>query len=807
MTGLIQDVRYAARMMRRTPMFTAAVVLTVALTIAANTSIFSFVNAELLRPMPFRQPDRVIQVAEKNDKLNLPSFGASVLNFVSWREQQQAFQDLAAVGFNTYTLTGTGDPEQVNGNLISPALMRVLGVTPVAGRAFADDEEKPGAAAVAMISGGLWKRRFGGDPKVIGRTFTLNGEATTIVGIAPAALGLISAGDVYTPLIINPAKEIRLNHVLLVFGRLKSGMSVQQAQAEMDAISSRIDQQYAEMRDWGIHLFTMQETFVTPDLKTGLLVLLCAVGFVLLIACANIANLLLSRAAAREQEIAVRTAAGASRPRLIRQLLIESVTLASIGGATGFAGAFWAVSSINRALPPNLLAVPDVHVDATVLCFAVVTTVVTGLLFGLAPAWRMTKLDINDTLKQTGRGSSGSMRARLRNGLIVVELALATILLIGADLLLRTLANLEHGRVGFDSRGLITFQLALPTAKYPLNAQAPEFLRALLDSLQATAGVRGAAVSSGIPFGAGNYTTSPVIAQGSVLPPGTPAAIDWRMVSGSYFKTMSIPLLRGRSFTDGDGIDSPPVAIVSQDTAKKLWGDSDPIGRTFYRAADANKTMFTVVGIVADVRNTALNQQSPALYYPLAWRVGLARPKVVVMDVVARTEGSPNALVPTLRQKVLELDSEIPLANVRTMEEWISNSAAQPRLNARLLTLFAAMALLIAAIGIYAVLAYSVTQRTREIGLRMALGAQPGGVLRLVVGEGMRVGLIGIGAGLLGALAISRVMSSLVYGVPVRDPGTFAGVAIALTMVALAACFVPARRASKVDPMVALRYE
>ena len=807
MTGLIQDVRYAGRMMGRTPMFTAAVVLTVALTIAANTSIFSFVNAELLRPMPFRQPDRVMQVAEKNDKLNLPSFGASVLNFVSWREQQHAFQDLAAVGFNTYTLTGTGDPEQVSGNLISPALMRVLGVTPVAGRAFADDEEKPGAAAVAMISGGLWKRRFGGDPKVIGRTFTLNGEATTIVGIAPAALSLISAGDVYTPLIINPAKEIRLNHVLLVLGRLKSGMSVQRAQAEMDAISSRIDQQYAEMRDWGIHLYTMQETFVTPDLKTGLLVLLCAVGFVLLIACANIANLLLSRAAAREQEIAVRTAAGASRPRLIRQLLIESVTLASIGGAAGFAGAFWAVRSINRALPPNLLAVPDVHVDATVLCFAVVTTVVTGLLFGLAPAWRMTKLDINDTLKQTGRGSSGSMRARLRNGLIVVELALATILLIGAGLLLRTLANLEHARVGFDSRGLITFQLALPTAKYPLNAQAPEFLRALLDSLQATAGVRGAAVSSGIPFGAGNYTTSPVIAQGSVLPPGTPAAIDWRMVSGSYFKTMSIPLLRGRSFTDGDGIDSPPVAIVSQDAAKKLWGDSDPIGRTFYRAADANKTMFTVVGIVADVRNTALNQQSPALYYPLAWRVGLARPKVVVMDVVARTEGSPNALVPTLRQKVLELDSEIPLANVRTMEEWISNSAAQPRLNARLLTLFAAMALLIAAIGIYAVLAYSVTQRTREIGLRMALGAQPGGVLRLVVGEGMRVGLIGIGAGLLGALAISRLMASLVYGVPVRDPGTFAGVAIALTMVALAACFVPARRASKVDPMVALRYE
>jgi putative ABC transport system permease protein len=806
MKGFVQDFRYAARKMLRAPLFSVAVVLTVALAIAANTSIFSFVNTELIRPMPFRNPQRLVQISEKNDRLNLPNFGASVLNFLSWREQQHSFQDIAAVGFNTYTITGSGDPEQVYGNLISPALMRVLGLNTVAGHAFTDDEEKPGSTPVAMISEGLWKRRFARSRSILGQTVNLNGQATTIVGIAPPALSLISAAEVYTPLIIDPAKELRLNHVLIVFGRLKDRISMQQAQSEMDAISAGLDQTYPEMKDWGIHLFTMHETFTNPDTKTGLLVLLCAVLFVLLIACSNIANLLLSRAVARQQEMAVRTAAGASRTRLIRQLLIESVTLALVGGSLGIVTAFWAVRVINSALPATVLAIPDVHVDSAVLLLAVAATILTGLLFGIAPALRMSKLDINDVLKQTGRGSFGT-RAGLRNGLAAAELALATVLLIGAGLLIRTLSNLEHAHVGFDSHGLITFQLALSTAKYPLDSRAPQFYHDLLESIQATPGVRGAAVSSGIPFGAGSYTTSPVIAQQSVLPPGTPAAIDWRMVSGSYFKTMSIPLLRGREFTYADGPGSQPVAIVSQDAAKKMWGDADPIGHTFYRAADPNKTAFTVIGVVGDVRNTALNQQAPALYYPLAWRTGRIRPRVVVMDVVVRTAGSPEALVPTLRQRVRELDAELPLANIRTMEDWMATSAAQPRLNARLLALFAALALLIAAIGIYAVLAYSVTQRTREIGLRIALGAQPAGVLRLVVSEGMKVGMAGIAIGLVAALAAGRALASIVYGVPVRDPATFVSVAIALTVIALAASFIPARRAAKVDPMAALRYE
>jgi putative ABC transport system permease protein len=806
MEGLMQDVGYAARKMRHTPLFSMAVILTVALAIAANTSIFSFVNAELLQPMPFEQPARILQIAEKNERMNWPGTAASLLNFLSWREQQHSFQQIAAVGFNTYTLNGAGDAEQLYGNLISPALMPMLGLSPVAGRTFTNDEEKPGSTPVAMISENLWKRRFGASRSILGQSVNLNGQATTIVGIAPEPLSLISAAEVYTPLTIDPAKELRLNHSLFVFGRLKPGASKEQAQAEMDSISAHIDQTYPEMRDWRIHLFTLQETFVGSDLKTGLLVLLCAVGFVLMIACANIANLLLSRATARQQEMAVRTSAGASRARLIRQLLIESAVLALVGGAVGVAIAFWAVGAISRALPPATLAIPDVHVDATVLCFALLTTVFAGFLFGLAPAWRMTRLDLSDVLKQTGRGTSGGSSARLRNGLAASELALATVLLIGAGLLIKTLENLERARLGFDSHGLITFQLALPTAKYSLESGMPEFYRSLLDSIQGIPGARGAAVSSGIPFGAGSYTTSPVIAQQSVLPPGTPAAIDWRMVSGNYFKTMLVPLVRGRSFTDSDGPNSPPVAIVSRETARKLWGDGDPIGRTFYRAADP-KTVFTVVGVVGDVRSTALNEESPALYYPIAWRTGPYQPRVVVMDIVVRTKGAPEAAVPALREKVRELDPAVPLANIRTMQDWISTSAAQPRLNARLLSLFAALALLIATIGIYAVFAYSVTQRTREIGLRIALGAQPGNVLRLVVSEGAKVVLIGIAAGLFGALLASRALSTIVYGVPTRDPATFAAVAIALAVVALAACFFPARRAAKVDPMVALRCE
>jgi putative ABC transport system permease protein len=796
------DIRYAVRLMCRKPVFTATVVLTVAIAISANATIFTVVNAVMIRSLPFVEPNRIMQVAEKNDKLNLPTFAASVLNFLSWREQTQTFEQLAGVGFATFTLTGTGEPEQLTGNHISPALIRVLGTKMLAGREFRDDEEKPGGATVAMIGEGLWRRRFASDPTLVGRTISLDGVPTTIVGIAPASLKLIGGGDVYTPLTIDPSKELRLNHVIIVFGKLKPGATPLQAQAEMDTISARVGKQYPEVRYWGIHLLSLFDTFVAPDLKTGLLVLLVAVGFVLLIACANIANLLLARAATRQKEMAVRTALGATRSRLIRQLLVESVALAILGGGAGLLGAVGAVRVLTRSLPAGTLPFPDISVDSSVLWFGFALTIATGLLFGLAPAWRIATVKTDETLKEAGRGSTGGMRSWLRDSLAAGEIALAAILLIGAGLLIQSLANLQRVRLGFDSEKLITFQLAPPVPQYPLADKGPEFYHTLITNLQSIPGARAAAVCSGIPFGAGNYTTHPMITTDvSVLPPGTAVPIDWRSVSPGYFDTMHIPLLRGRSFTDADVRSAPFVMIVSQSTARRFFGDADPIGRAL-RPSAKPEIAFTIVGVVGDVRDQALNQQTPSLYYSIAQRGSWP-----LMDVVVRTDGSPEALLPSIRQRIHEMDAGLALANVNTMDQLLSNSAAQPRLNTFLLTAFASVALLIAAIGIYGVLAYSVNQRTREIGLRMALGATPRSVLQLIVSQGMKVVLIGVAIGLIGGLALGRAVSSLVFGVPVRDPVTFSLVAVVLTAVALAACAIPARRAARVDPMVALREE
>ncbi|HEY1676671.1 MAG TPA: ABC transporter permease [Candidatus Sulfotelmatobacter sp.] len=796
------DIRYAFRVMRRTPVFTATVVLTVALAIASNATIFTIVNAVMIRSLPFREPGRIMQVAEKNDKLNLPTFASSVLNFLSWREQTQSFEELAGVGYATFTVTGGGEPEQLSGNKISPALARVLGVGPLLGRDFMESEEKPGGAAVAIVGEGLWKRRFASDRNIIGHTITLDGQPTTIVGVAPASVKLITGGDISVPLTIDPSKELRLNHTIVTFGRLKPGVTAHQAQAEMDTISARVGQQFPEVRYWGIHLLSMFDTFVSPDLKTGLLVLLVAVFFVLLIACANIANLLLARAATRQKEMAVRTAIGATRGRLIRQLLVESIALALTGGIAGLAGAFVAVRLLTRSLPVGTLPIPDVSVDANVLWFCFALTIATGILFGMAPALRIAKVKTNETLKEAGRGSTGGIRSWLRDSLAAGEIALAAVLLIGAGLLIQSLANLQRVRLGFDAQGLMTFQLAPPVSQYPLADKGPQLYRTLIDNLSAIPGVRSAAVCSGIPFGAGNYTRHPMITTDtSVLPPGTQVPIDWRSISNNYFDTMHIPLLRGRVFTDADTAKSQQVMIVSESTAKRFFGDADPLGKAL-RPSAKPELAYTIVGVVGDVKDQALNLDTPSLYYAIPQRGSWP-----LMDVVVRTDGSPEALLPAIREKVHELDASLALANVSTMDQWLSNSAAQPRLNTQLLSVFAIGALLIAAIGIYGVLAYSVNQRTREIGLRMALGATPGNVLRLIVGEGMRVVLIGVVIGLAGGLALGRAVSSLVFGVPVRDPATFIVVAVILAAIALAACVIPARRAARVDPMVALRYE
>jgi putative ABC transport system permease protein len=524
-----------------------------------------------------------------------------------------------------------------------------------------------------------------------------------------------------------------------------------------------------------------------------------AVSCVLLIACANIANLLLSRAVGRERELAVRTSLGATRGRLIRQLLIESLTLASMGGLLGLALAAGGVRLINVLLPPGLLPIGQVPMDVRVLVFAGAVAIVTGLLFGLAPAWTATRGDVHVALKQTGRSTTGGRRWA-RAGLAAAELAMATMLLVGAGLLGQSLLRLQRQPIGFTPDRLLTFQVSPPVSRYALDAKAPIFYTSLIEALQAIPGVTGAAVSSGLPLGNGNYTTTPMVAAGpSAVSPDTPFPIDWRIVSADFFRVMEVPLVRGRLFTSADRGDAGNVTIVSQATARRFWGDADPIGRVLKRVADQRET--TVIGVVGDVRNASLGQESPAVYYPAVNRVW---PR---MDLAVRTAGDPLAIVPAVRQVVRQLDADLAIASVRTEADYVSSNAAQPRLNAVLLGIFSVVALVIAAVGVYGILAYSVNQRTREIGLRMALGASRLGVLGLIVREGMTVSVIGIAAGAAGALALGQTIASLLFGVPAYDPATFVIVTATLLLVALGACALPAARASRVDPQVALKGE
>ncbi|HKD05976.1 MAG TPA: ABC transporter permease [Bryobacteraceae bacterium] len=797
---LLADLRYAARTLKRSPVFTAAAVLTMALAIGANTAIFSVLNAVLIRPLPFESPDRLMQVAEKNDKLGIPNFGASVLNYLSWKELNRSFESLGAVGFGAFTLTGSGDPEQITGATISPSLMPLLGIRPTLGRGFQPDEERPGADRVALISQALWIRRFAGQRSAVGSQITLNGQTYAIVGIAPPGLPFLTAGDIWTPLIIDPAREIRLNHVITVFGRLRRGVSLRQAQDDMGVVARRVGEQNPEVRDWGIQLIDFEQTIVAPNLRLALFILLGAVGFVLLIGCANVANLLLSRASARQREIAIRASLGAGRSRLLTQLLTESSVLSVAGGVLGVTTAALSIRLANPNLPQGLLPVPEIHLDSSVLLFAVAITLATGLLFGFAPAWHASSSDLNTALRKAGRSSVGDERLIVRHGLVAGELAIATILLVGAGLLIQSLVRLQNVAVGFHPDGILSFQLAPSTLRYPDQARRWALFRRVQESLSTIPGVSAAAMSSGIPMGQGNYTRSPFVPVGSkVLPPDAAVPLDWRIASPGYFRLMGIPLLAGREFTEHDTPDQPEAIVLSRAAAKRLWGDENPIGKKVHRPTVSQ--MYTVVGVVGDVRHTSLNSEFPCLYFSAATRLA------GTMDIVVQTQGGAESVRNPVRARIHDIDPELPLSNVRSVADYVYNNAAQPRLNAALIGIFAAVALLIASIGVYGVLSYAVSRRTREIGLRMALGARPGTILWRVAGQGMVVSLAGIGFGLAGAFALSRVLKSILFEVQPGDIATFGVVAFLLTTISLAASLGPARRAARVDPIVALREE
>jgi putative ABC transport system permease protein len=799
MQTLWQDLRYGARMLLKKPGFTLIAVITLALGIGANTAIFSVVNAALLRPLPYAEPDRLAQLWETNIKRDLPFFAVSVPNYVSWKEQSQTFEQLAAWRRQGVNLTGRGEPERLEGAAVSGSLFSLLGVKPALGRDFLPMEDQPRGRRAVIISYGLWERRFGRDPNLIGQELALDGVSHIVVGIAPFGFNFPQGAEIWAPLAADLAREDRGNKGLAVIGRLKPGVTLQQARAELTTIAQRLEQQFpATNRDWSVRLETLYDSIITKETRTALLILLGTVGFLLLIACANVANLTLARATGRASEMAIRAALGASRWQISRQLLTESLLLALAGGGAGVLLALWGVDLLRPAIPENAPRLDEIGIDGWVLSFTLAVSLLTGVLFGLAPALQAARVDLQESLKDGGRTSAtGGAHSLFRRGLVAGELALSLVLLIGAALMIRSLANLQRAPLGFNPDRVLTAQVMLPESKYGPE-QAAAFYQQVKERVAGLPGVRAASWSSGVPFTTGN-TSNGVIAENSTLAPGELLQSEWRIVSPDYFRTLGIPLLQGRDFTERDNPDAPISVIISQALAERLWPNQNPLGR---RLRWGPRLWVTVAGVVGNVRNVNLAiEPRPMLYlcaYSLPWPV---------MTLAARVESDPQSIIAAVRAKVKEVDSDMPVASLRTMEEILAQASAQPRFNTWLLGAFAAIALGLGAVGIYGVIAYSVAQRTHEIGVRMALGAQQSDVLKLVLSQGMTLALIGVGIGLLASFALTRLLSGLLYGVSANDPATFAAIPLLLTGVALVACYIPARRAAKVDPMVALRCE
>jgi putative ABC transport system permease protein len=807
LTDFFQDLRYAGRMQLKNPGFTIVAVIALALGIGANTAIFSVVNSVLLRPLPYEDPDRLVMVWEDATKHGYPRDTPTAANFVDWRNQNTVFEGMAAIADESFNLTGTGDPERLEGRLVSANLFPLLGVDPQIGRTFTAAEDQPGSNKVVLLSHALWQRRFGGDNSIVDKPINLNGESYTVVGVMPARFQFPSSDDqVWAPIAFTSEDAANRNrHYLQVLARLKSGTSLEQAQTEMHAIAARLQQQYPDSNtDLGAAVTSLHEHLV-GDIKPALLILLGAVGLVLLIACANVANLLLARAAVRQKEIAVRVALGARRWRLIRQFLTESILLSTIGGVVGLAVAYGGLMLLRAFIPENISQTGQISIDLRVLGFTLLVSLITGLIFGLAPAVQAARFNQTETLKEGGRDSAtGSSGKRIRGLLVMSEVAVSLVLLIGAGLLINSFLRLRNVDPGFRADNLLTMRVVLPLPKYAEFERRSAFYTELVQRVQNLAGVKSAAVTTNLPLYRQGNSIGVSIEGQAPLPPGQENIVVTRIISPGYFDTMSIPLLSGRQFTDQDISTSPRVVVISETMARRYWPGQDAIGKRI-GAGDIERPedWIQVVGVVKDVRQFDLTAEPrPQMYLPYRqWGFFESR------DLVVKTEVDPASLAATVRRTVWEIDRDQPVSNIRTMDEILSESIARQRFSMLLLAIFAGVALILAAVGIYGVMSYSVAQRTHEIGIRMALGAQSGAVLKLAVGYGLKLVIAGVVIGLIAAFALTRVMSTLLFGVTATDPTTFTLISLLLVGVAAIASYIPARRATKVDPIIALRYE
>jgi predicted permease len=805
------DVRYAFRSLAHNPVFTSVAVLALALGIGANTAMFSVVNGVLLAPLPYQDPARLVQLSERSPDFNTMS--VAYPNFRDWRDQSRCFSSLAAVRWEDYDVTG-GQPEHLSGRMVSAEFFRVLGIHPVLGRDFDRNEDRPGTTPVVMISGGLWNRRFGSDPGVVGRKLKLNGEDYTIIGIAPPEFQFQGKYDLYT--LIGQwddflARSREMHPGLYVVARLKPGVELSRAQSEMTAIAARLAEMYPKSNaKHGINVKPLANVLI-GNVRPTLFVLLGAVGFVLLIACANVANLLLARSSGRRKEIAIRSAMGASRARVVCQLLTESLVLSLAGGSVGLAVAAWGTKAVVALVPGGLPRMEAIALDGTVLAFTLGVSVLAGVIFGLAPALGTSGIDVHETLKEESRGSTGGPH-RLRSLLVVAEVSAALVLLIGAGLMLRTLRQLNSVNPGFEAAGVLTFSVGLSPADTASSQRILLTFDRTLDAIRTIPGVTNASVSSLIPLG-GSDSEIPFYVAGRPRP-ASQGDMNWALIYATepgYLRSMGIPLLRGRYIEPRDWRSTAPVVVIDEVLAHSIFPKEDPIGKSIVVPIESGSLLMEIVGVVGHVNHWGLDTDATArvrseLYLPMAQIPDpFLKATATGSSFVVRTGANPLTIAPAIRRAVAAAGNQQPVYSVRSMSEIVSASMTGRRFSMLLLGIFAALALLLAAVGIYGVISYTVAQRTHEIGIRMALGAKPGDVLRAVVAQSMAPVLAGVGIGLAAAFGVTRLMTSMLYGVKASDPTTFCAVALILSAVGLAASIVPARRATAIDPTTALR--